>query len=413
MSVAHLKTRTVKDLAAIAKRRGVVGWHSMRKEELIRALARIAKAGSALGSKNGSKNGSKKGSNGKHSVAAALTRHLKSGHAPAAKKGSNGRETNKHAAKKLGKAGNGRTIASKPRSAHAERRLTQIRAKLAKSKDLSLNFSCDDGNPAAKDRLVVMVRDPYWLQAYWELTRQGVERARAALGQHWHGARPILRLVEVVRDGTTSNVRKVARDIDIHGGVNNWYVDVDNPPKSFQLELGYVAEDGKFVCLTRSNVVSTPPVGTLKPMDGNWAGVAEDFDRVYALSGGYSEQGNHSDLRDFFEERLRRPMGPSMTTRFGVAAVRPGSNRPDFAFHLDTELVVNGVTSPDAQVTLRGEPVRLRSDGTFSVRFNLPERRQVFPVVASSGDGVEQRTIVLAVERNTKVMEPVLREPDA
>ena len=31
-------------------------------------------------------------------------------------------------------------------------------------------------------------------------------------------------------------------------------------------------------------------------------------------------------------------------------------------------------------------------------------------VVAASADGVEQRTVVLAVERNTKVMEPQIRE---
>jgi len=55
----------------------------------------------------------------------------------------------------------------------------------------------------------------------------------------------------------------------------------------------------------------------------------------------------------------------------------------------------------------------LQSDGSFRMRFTLPNRRQVLPVVASSGDGVQQRTIVLAVERNTKVMEPVVCEPDA
>jgi hypothetical protein len=31
--------------------------------------------------------------------------------------------------------------------------------------------------------------------------------------------------------------------------------------------------------------------------------------------------------------------------------------------------------------------------------------------VASSRDGVEQRTIVLAIERNTKIMEPMVHEP--
>jgi hypothetical protein len=41
----------------------------------------------------------------------------------------------------------------------------------------------------------------------------------------------------------------------------------------------------------------------------------------------------------------------------------------------------------------------------------MPDRREVLPVVAGSGDGLEQRTIILAIERNTKIMEPVTREP--
>ena len=49
-------------------------------------------------------------------------------------------------------------------------------------------------------------------------------------------------------------------------------------------------------------------------------------------------------------------------------------------------------------------------DGSFTVRYSLPNCRQVIPAVARSSDGLEQRTIVLAVERNTKSMEPVLRE---
>jgi hypothetical protein len=44
---------------------------------------------------------------------------------------------------------------------------------------------------------------------------------------------------------------------------------------------------------------------------------------------------------------------------------------------------------------------------------SMPDRRQLLPIVASSRDGTQQRTIVLAVERNTKVMEPVSRETDA
>jgi len=298
----------------------------------------------------------------------------------------------------------------KAKPARSEKRLKQIRARLARSKDLAYS---PNGDGHAKDRLVVMVRDPYWLHAYWELTRQSIERARVAMGQHWHAARPILRLSEVTRDGTTSMVRKVLRDIEIHGGVNNWYVDVGDPPSSFQLDIGYLGPDGKFLCLVRSNVVTTPQAGSAEAFDGNWAEVAEDFDRIYALSGGYANEAGHSDLKDLFEERLRRPMGSPMVTRFGMGAQAVGHSRREFSFDVDAELIVYGMTDPNAHVTLKGEPVRVQSDGSFTVRFNLPDRRQVLPVVASSSDGMEQRTIVLAVERNTKVMEPVVREPDA
>ena len=73
-------------------------------------------------------------------------------------------------------------------------------------------------------------------------------------------------------------------------------------------------------------------------------------------------------------------------------------------------MVIHGTTHSDARVTLQGEPLKLRADGSFSVRVDLPNRRQVIPLVASTKDGVEQRTIVLAVERNTKVMEPLTRD---
>ncbi len=384
MTVAHLKTRTVKQLAAIAKRKGVSGWHEMRKDELIHALAKVAKAEATHAAK---RNGSGGHAAGNHRV----------------KKGAKAATRNGHV-----------VVAKKTKSPRAERRLHEIRTKLALSKDLSLSSTREDDNAPTRDRLVAMVRDPYWLHAYWELMRSSIDRARASLGQHWYGARAVLRLMQVARDGTTSSVRKVLRDIEVHGGVNNWYVDVDDPPRSFQMEIGYLAMDGKFVSLAKSNVVSTPAAGSVKAFDRTWAGAGEEIERIYALSGGYNEDGDHSELKDLLERRLHRPMGATLPTRFGIAATHGATlgGRREFSFEVDAELVVFGATDPDAHVTLRGEPVHLQSDGTFRMRFNLPDRRHVLPVVASSGDGVEQRTIVLAVERNTKVMEPVIREPE-
>ena len=56
----------------------------------------------------------------------------------------------------------------------------------------------------------------------------------------------------------------------------------------------------------------------------------------------------------------------------------------DFHFQIDAELIVYGTTEPNARVTLQGEPVNLRSDGSFTVRFSLPDSRQIIPAVAAS-----------------------------
>jgi hypothetical protein len=294
----------------------------------------------------------------------------------------------------------------KPRTPQAELRLQEIKTRLAEAKDLAIRSVSNRG--ATRDRLVVMVRDPYWLHAYWELSRRSIQRAEAAMGQHWHAAHPVLRLHELTRNGTTSAARRAVRDIAIHGGVNNWYIDVQNPPKSYQVEIGYLAPANRFYCLARSNVVSTPVAGSADTFDRNWAEVAKDCDRVYAMTAGAVESDASGDLKEVLEEHLHRPMGESVLDQFGAGASGP---KQDFRFQVDTELIVHGVTRPDARVTLRGEPVRLRPDGSFAVRFSLPDRRHVLPVVANSGDGAEQRTIVLAIDRNTKVMEPVVRDP--
>ena len=343
----------------MARKKKVPGWHGMKKDELVKALLRHARVEAARRMRGNCQDNPNKG---------------------------------------------------KPHH-NLPKRLEQIQAKLAVAKDLAFRTVVDEAGQAKdKDRLVVMVRDPYWLHVYWELSRKSIERAKVALGQYWHGARPVLRLCEVLRDGTTTATRQPIRDVEIHGGVNNWYIDVHNPPKSYQLDIGYLAAGGRFYCLARSNVVSTPPAAAADTFDKNWADVAKDFDRIFAMSGGYSEPEANGDLKEVLEERLRRPIGDGAGTRFGPGAAGTSVNGSQFDFQVDTELIVHGVTQPDAHVTLRGEPVKIRDDGTFAVRFNLPDRRHVLPWWPAAATA-EQRTIVLAVDRNTKVMEPVSRDP--
>ena len=77
---------------------------------------------------------------------------------------------------------------------------------------------------------------------------------------------------------------------------------------------------------------------------------------------------------------------------------------------MDAELIVFGNSEPTSSVVIKGEPVKLGRDGSFTVRMDLPDRRMVLPCVSTTADGRRQRTVVVAIERNTKVMEQVTQE---
>jgi hypothetical protein len=399
ITAASLNSYTVKDLVQLAKKTGVQGWNGMRKDQLVRALVRAAKAKTIDDGRNG------RSASGKRPAPVRRAAELKPSSTRSRQDG--------------GRSSVRKTLPKKPGTPpqitdpEVAERIQKAHAARDRRKDLAQ----DDRGPYSptkrrvKDRIVLMVRDPYWLHAYWELSRKSVERAQAAMAEHWHTARPTLRLYEVASGTTTSSAERVVRDIPIHGGVRNWYIDVADPPKSHRVDVGYLAASGKFYSLARSNVVSTPSPGNGDAIDENWLDVAEDCERIFALSGGYGADGSTGELQELFEERLRRPMGSPMVTRYGMGAEIMLNKERNFRIELNADMVIYGTCPADSYVTLGGEPVKLRPDGSFSARVSLPDRRQVLPLVAASSDGVEQRTIVIAVERNTKVLEPVVRDP--
>ncbi|QDU88619.1 hypothetical protein Pla175_19990 [Pirellulimonas nuda] len=344
----------------MARSEGVSGWHAMRKDELVDALVKAARR---------RKNAPERSS------------------------------TKRATARTTGRGTRATAPTAKPRRTPA--RISSMNRTASERKNLA------GDSAAARDRLVVMVRDPYWLHAVWELSPQSVERARSALGPAWHAARPVLRLFRVAADGSA----KPLRQIEIHGGVRHWYIDVADPPSSFRLEIGYATSTAQFFSLARSNTVTTPTPGSEEMVDRNWADVADNADRIYAMSGGYSADGVSLELQELLEERLRRKLGRPSNTRYGAGAAVVGGETLKLA--LDAELIVFGSTSPNAHVTVQGEPAEIRPDGGFAVKIHLPERRQVIPVVASSPDGVEQRTVILGVERNTKVLDASSRDSNS
>ena len=74
---------------------------------------------------------------------------------------------------------------SQPKSAVA-RKIRAQREQEEQLKDLAgLMESCRSHATPEKDRIVLVVRDPFWVQAYWEITRSSVSRARAAFAGNW------------------------------------------------------------------------------------------------------------------------------------------------------------------------------------------------------------------------------------
>lgn len=509
ITTADLKTQSKADLAKLAKRMGVSGSASMRKEDLVAALAKVSKkAKSPAGSTSTKSSTATKPTTAKKATtkgaAVAAKSHRKGANGHEAASVSSSKKSTTTAASKTGgsikpsKAGAGapsdskraksttqataqspgksarkpaaveakvdlahprggsssRSKAAPPKSAPPKpaqpaasklagkapakpakhkpepppptdpkilKRIRQLQQQKQTDKDISYRPTLVRPPGAVEpilekepvsDRIALFVRDAHWMHVSWDITRNAIERAKAAMLEQWHGAKPILRLIRMDDTGMTTTSETVERDIEIHGGSRNWYIEWNGEPASFRVLIGYLSPNGRFHIMAKSNIVKTPGVGSPDVVDEHWTDLGGESERIYAISGGYDGELDTGELKEILEDRLHRTLGAPPLAQLGAGADSPFRRRGGFHFDMDVELIVYGSTVPDGYLTLNGEPVKLRSDGSFALRVPFPDRRQVLPAVACSRDGSQQRTIVVAVERNTKIMEPLESEQD-
>lgn len=254
------------------------------------------------------------------------------------------------------------------------------------------------------NHIYLMVRDTHWMYCYWEIQSDHEERALAHLGGDRSQVKSILR----VYDTTERKSQPSFFDIQLQGLVNNWYINIQ-PNHSYFVEIGLLHADGRFIALARSNEVTSPRDGMSEIIDERWMGI--DFDKMYALSGGFEVGKSSLELRKLMEERL---MG-AISSGSGAGAVSSMASpvkikKRGFWFVLDCELIVYGATEPDARVVLAGREIKLRPDGTFSLRFALPDGKYVLDAHAYSSDGIEEREITPIVTRRTNRPAPILKQ---
>ncbi len=100
-----------------------------------------------------------------------------------------------------------------------------------------------------------------------------------------------------------------------------------------------------------------------------------------------------------WQERIKQGL---FSSGLSSSPVRKELKERSFWMKVDCELIVYGATEPDAKVNVQGQEIRLRNDGTFSLRFALPDGKQAIPVKAASADGKDERTITPIVTKETK-----------
>ena len=251
------------------------------------------------------------------------------------------------------------------------------------------------------NRIVILVRDPWWIFSYWEIRRdkeEEVTRKIEASGDKQ--VKSVLRVYDVTDVNFNGKNAHTYFDIDLRGLANNWYINVGKPDRSWIVEIGIVTKKGDFYLLARSNTVKTPRFGMSDQLDAEWMMPEEEYWKMFSLSGGFGVGKGSLEVRELIKKRLEEQI-TSGAVSSGASFFRKPAERK-FWLVVNCELIVYGATEPDAKVTVQGKPISVRGDGTFSLRFALPDGKQVIPVEATSNDGIDTRRITPIVTRKTE-----------
>jgi hypothetical protein len=103
-------------------------------------------------------------------------------------------------------------------------------------------------------RVRLLVKDPQWLFAHWDVAGKAHKELRAALGERPAALATLtLRVTDPVSGGVTT--------ILLPKGARSWYLRTDGAARAYRAELGLTLPSGEFRHLAWSNTVETPRVG--------------------------------------------------------------------------------------------------------------------------------------------------------
>ena len=250
-----------------------------------------------------------------------------------------------------------------------------------------------------EDRIVLMVKDPWWLYAYWEIQPQTERAARAQLLPHEvAGLQSILRVHDVTDVDVPAQPAARSVDISLSGLAMNWYVHTNAPGRSFIVDIGLLAHTGRFVLLARSNRVTTPRYGPSDVIDEAWMTTDEAYWRLVGASVGIGMGASPGGMAHVVLRSLSQQLSSGAWSSQAFAGVlKSRGGLRGFWYRVNAELIIHGATDHKATVSLQGQPIPVRADGTFSVRTALPEGTKTVTMVFTAPDGQQTRTVIPTV----------------
>lgn len=312
-------------------------------------------------------------------------------------------------------------------------------------------------------KLFLTARDPHWLYANWDLTHDQQSRlnSRSAEGHL------ILRIYANKIEGHP------LYEIHVHPESRHWFAHVEKAGSPYTAELGYYSPVGRWMRVAGSGATVTPPDSVSENGSAEFATIPFEFpfskllDIVKAavrenrplaqaveelrrtghpalpringepISSWTDEQESalakiiaidesrrvwmgSLEITELVRRRLAQELSSfGLVSSLGVSSMgissfsSPFGGMPakGFWFNVNAELIIYGATEPDAKVTIGGHQIKLRSDGSFSFRFALPDGNYDLPALAVSADGTDSRAADLKFSRNTQYMGEVGAHP--
>jgi hypothetical protein len=316
-------------------------------------------------------------------------------------------------------------------------------------------------------KLFLTARDPHWLYAHWDLTREQQLKLNAQSAD----GHLVLRIYAHKIEGHPTY------EIHVHPESRHWFTHVERAGNSYVAELGYYSELGKWTRVSTSSGTMTPPDAVSAETDTDFATIPFEFPfakllelikaalcenlplaqaleelrrhgypdlpRVTAAAtvpqpASWTPQQEQAlakiinidavrrvwmgslEITELIRRKLAHEISSLGASQFGISSAGVSSLSSPFGgmekakgfwFNVNAELIIYGATEPDAKVTLGGHEIKLRPDGSFSYRFSLPDGKYDLPAVAVCADGDDARAADLKFSRETEYLGDVGMHP--